>query len=375
VSENKFPYCTNGEQRQNDRGLNMAEFIGAVVVGAVLLIAIAGFFVFPTEQDERAEFAKIVVQIVGGAIILVGLRFTYLTLMLSAESDRRADKQLVIELQSKDADRFFKASEQLGSNEEAVRIAALYSLERIANERDDYYHQVIEVICSFIRGRSEVDRAGFEGYDQMPEKFPRTSNDIEAAFKVLARRKYMLGAGEKAPLDLRRANLCGLKITSADFQESDFSNALMIDISISKSNLSGANFALADLRWAAFTETNFIGTTFVVARLDDARFFYPPEVAEPSPTMALQSSFWSINDWRTHYERVDQEPVGLVASGRLFDHSNWHLATVEGVYFAVSDISGIKNLTPFARDYLEDQVENYMGHVEAHRNRYGPWGL
>src|SRR3712207_3611902 len=118
---------------------------GAILVA--LLVTVAVVPPRPPTLAERQDALTTVAPLVGAVVLGLNLVFTGRTV----ENPRRA---LDHAQENQKAERFFKASEQLGDKDsEDVRIAALYSLERLANDSPDYYNQVIWVICAFVRRR------------------------------------------------------------------------------------------------------------------------------------------------------------------------------------------------------------------------------
>jgi hypothetical protein len=138
-------------------------------------------------------------QVIGGIVVF----FTAFT----------AWRNLKVAEEKQVTERFSKAVEQLGHDDVHVRLGAIYSLERIANDSDKDYWQVMEILTAYVRGRSPWSEECEEAIrNEQQSEVPPLKIDIQAVLTVLNRRKHTLGHGESHPLDLsgtdlRKANL------------------------------------------------------------------------------------------------------------------------------------------------------------------------
>src|SRR2546425_4452568 len=87
--------------------------------------------------DLESKSRQTLAQIVGGAVLLVGLYFTAQTLRTTQEGQI--------------TDRFTKAITQLGDTNLAVRLGGIYALERIAKDSASDHGSVMEVLTAFVR--------------------------------------------------------------------------------------------------------------------------------------------------------------------------------------------------------------------------------
>jgi hypothetical protein len=177
----------------------------------------------------------------------------------------------------------FGSSEDLGyletSSEERtepnieVRLGALYSLERIAQDSPRDHITIMEIICAYVRENTSGDYYKATTHDQTPR------TDIQAAISVLARRsgnRIALEHSLKFRLDLRGAWLAFI-----DFGKGDFTGALLNNCVIEKGNLRdcvlrGCRFINCNLDGASFQETNLEGAFFTGSSIKapkDAPFF------------------------------------------------------------------------------------------------------
>lgn len=118
-------------------------FIGALLLALLFLL----LWKYPQRQvaavhdrkdriDLESKSRQTLAQIVGGAVLLVGLYFTAQTLRTTQEGQI--------------TDRFTKAIDQLGKDNLAVRLGGIYALERIARDSESDHWAVMEVLTAFV---------------------------------------------------------------------------------------------------------------------------------------------------------------------------------------------------------------------------------
>lgn len=212
-------------------------------------------------------------QTVGGIVLVIGVYFTWRNLIATE------DKQVT--------ERFTKAIEQLGSEKPEVCMGGIYALERIANDSKKDHWIVMEVLCSFVRHRSSIDKN--RGNQQT------ISKEIQAALTVIKRRKisqdpkqkildlsfsYLKGANLRGegfkPFfpgkeDFVRSNLREANFTGSNLELSDFTGSDLVGACFSKANLNAAEFTRANLLQADFTNASTTATKFEDANLLEAK--------------------------------------------------------------------------------------------------------
>ena len=166
-------------------------------------------------------------------------------------------------------ERFSKAVEQLGHEEISTRLGSIYALERIALDSDRDHWTVMEVLTSFIQEKSHSNQE--KDLSQANNNNSKLiGKDIQAALKVIGRRKYDRDPDDKS-LDLsfsnlakanlncavlKRANFYKANLRGVNLRKADLSEAYLGEADLSKANLRGAYLGEADLSKANLREAD-----------------------------------------------------------------------------------------------------------------------
>jgi uncharacterized protein YjbI with pentapeptide repeats len=204
---------------------------------------------------------------IGGAVILLGVYFTYRQLQTGRD-------QLQIAQQGQVTERFTRAIDQLGHTELDVRLGGIYALERIANDSPDDRATIAEVFTAFVRGHAPWPPRLLGQYvadapiEQVPELQVRAP-DVHAALTVLARRRPPHNS--PARLDLHAADLRKAILAGANLQQSILAGANLQDARLNSADLREAILDRAQLQGARLTGANLQDATFYHADLQGAR--------------------------------------------------------------------------------------------------------
>ncbi len=230
---------------------------------AVVAVGIVGSLVaWKLWDDLKDDSEPVTTTIRNVALIVGGLIAVLLAMWRSRVSERQADTNH----QGLLYDRFQRGAQMLGSESLSVRLAGIYSLERLANDDPVHYHvQIIQSFCSFVtnppRNGEQIELPS----GQAANAEQATRQDVRAAMYALGNRSEVgksLEREAEVRLDLRSARLIG-----CDLSEMDFSNALLGGADLSIANLFNCQLSGADLRSASLTKGNLEGTNFSGATL------------------------------------------------------------------------------------------------------------
>ena len=243
---------------------------------AILAVAAIGSVVaWQLWEDIEDQNEPISTTIRNVALIVGGLIAILLAMWRSRVAERQADTSQ----QGLLYDRYQRGAQMLGDGNLAVRLAGIYTLQRLAEEHPDQYHiQIMQLFCSFVR--SPTDDGRISRHDKARgETGSRLRADVQAALYAIGGRSQQGIAKERGSnnfsLDLRFANLKGafldaFNLSGAILTGSDLSNsslndaqldrAILFRADISYSSLSDANLAWARLSEAKFTEAVMLQT-------------------------------------------------------------------------------------------------------------------
>jgi Pentapeptide repeats (8 copies) len=201
-------------------------------------------------------------QVIGGIVVF----FTAFT----------AWRNLKVAEEKQVTERFSKAVEQLGHDNVHVRLGAIYALERIANDSDKDYWQVMEILTAYVRERSPWSEECEESNrNEQQSEVPPLKIDIQAVLTVLNRRKHTLGHGESHPLDLsgtdlRRANLQCARMQGVLLVKSHLEDANLKNAYLDRADLNGSHLERAYLSCAHLKDAQLNGSYLEDAQLNDA---------------------------------------------------------------------------------------------------------
>lgn len=304
--------------------------LGALLITLPLWSAITWMvnWIGPSNAAERIDVVTGAAQIIGGFALLLGLFFTHKSLQNSRRGVVLAQETLSLSQRSQDTDRFFRAVEQLGNTSSIdVRVGAVYALGALADDSEQHYKQVIEVIVHFLRRRTDSRTLTLP----LEERILSGRGDVQAAISTLARRRAF------GPNKVRDAlNLSGLVLEGYDFhggwfESCDFTGSALRNSDFSGAILHYARFANSDCQSCQFDGAGLISTRFVGTDLSGATFHdplnhYPLEtsmmmkiIAEQNPHHRL-ASFLSDRDYDEVNQRLGEE--GHRLRGALFFGAN-----------------------------------------------------
>lgn len=231
--------------------------------------------------------------VVGGVFLYLNFSLANKNFQLAIEKNATDKKLTELKLAS---ERFSKATEQLASDKLPARLGAIYALENIAREHEEYHWIVVEVLSAFIRdkkegaivisevsAKSEIEKEALRYLKKEATQYSlEISSDAQAALTVIGRRD--VNKDKNRIIDLTRANLRKVHIDNmanfsnvdfsyADLKEStlegNFSNANFRGVRLDYATLQGANFQKANIFFAHLNGTNLIGTN-----LTGTNFYY-----------------------------------------------------------------------------------------------------
>lgn len=229
------------------------------------------------------EYRKTIAQIVGGAVILIGLYFTGQQVILT-------NKQLNISYEGQISERFTRAIDQLGSEKLEIRVGGIYSLGQVANFSKNDHLAVLQTLSSFVRAHArnkklipdkrpkntiiidiKPDKKVYKGSLILKET-PRIRADIYAALNVITRRKEEYREKERSVLNFGKVDIRGADLSGGHFERSIFCFSNLKKVKFLKSHLENVDLRYTSLHDADFRGAYLNGTDFSYSVLYGANF-------------------------------------------------------------------------------------------------------
>jgi uncharacterized protein YjbI with pentapeptide repeats len=184
------------------------------------------------------------------------------------------------------ADRFMGAITQLGHGKAETRTAAIYALERIAQDFPKEHWTIMEILTAFVRENAVLEEQGEESSSAVSfgrrstrrqgqsdinfsEELPRIRTDIQAALTAIGRRNSQQDR-ENQKLDLRNTNIRGADLLGANLQRLDLRNSDLSGANLRGCDLCGSDLDGAKLSGSILYEANMLKTSLCGATLNQA---------------------------------------------------------------------------------------------------------
>jgi len=180
-------------------------------------------------------------------VTLVGVGLTFivgsLNLIVQWQSQRFQRQQEWI------TDRFTRAIEHLGNENQQVRIGAIFELEQIAKDSASYRPPIVSTLAAFVRQKMPASNVEKDQYvDVLLVRAP----DAQAALTVLCRSPLSdnrpgsseIGGLDLSRTDLRHARLADAQLYGANLYNCHLEGADLRHANLSKSNLRSAHFGI-----------------------------------------------------------------------------------------------------------------------------------
>jgi uncharacterized protein YjbI with pentapeptide repeats len=258
-------------RKPGTRTLALLTLGGVGVLLLVLFALLVGPWLFTKnlhelDDDQRLEAQNDVrttlVQALAGLAVAGGLLVTYRTYRLAREDQERRHQR---EDRTYERDLYTQAVEQLGHEQAAVRIGALYSLESLAQDQSEWRQTVVDVLCAYLRmpytpQSAPGPRAEPAAAQEMA--LPLPAHDPAQELQVRQTAQRILATHLRRPAETSGLDAQGRPPTPHE----TFWPGINLD-------LTGATLVELDLRDVSVVAARFRRATFTGAALfDDATF-------------------------------------------------------------------------------------------------------
>jgi uncharacterized protein YjbI with pentapeptide repeats len=340
-----------------------------VVAGALVL----DWYIDPQTSTEKKDLVQALGLITAGVAGAVGIFFTWRGQRLAREAQENnqrntqeqlanAQEELRLTRAGQITERFTRAIDQLGNESMEIRLGGIYALHRIANESEEDYEPIVEVLTAYIKKNS-----------------PRTSTalppaDIKATVAVLARLLVLRGHRGEEPLHLVPVELDRINLNEADFhvinrvvnlERANFQEALLSKANFSDTNLFFAYFEGADLRECRLLDANLGSGHLQEANLEQA------DLRETSLTFAdfrnatlRETGLYGAN--LTQADLRDAVLQGADLRDALFG----------GTLLQGADLKGadLRDTTHLTQEQLEEAIGDETTRLPDHLEHPAHWG-
>jgi hypothetical protein len=165
-------------------------------------------------------------------------------------------QQIDLQINQRVDERFSTALNLLGNNETSARTGAIYVLHELAIKKDAYRTQVVQILCSHIRSKTNE-----ESYKKTHAEHP--SNEIQTCINLLFKPEnkglytqvFAKEEGFPTP-DLSLAYLVGASFREAQCQGASFREAQCQGADFWRAQCQGASFEEAQCQGAYAFDTN-----------------------------------------------------------------------------------------------------------------------
>ena len=206
-------------------------------------------------RTTSVQIVAIIAQLFGGIAIFAGLIFAWgnLTTARDGQITERYTKAIG----------HLGAIDQLGNPAIEIRLGGIYALERISNESEKDYWQIMEILTAYVRKNSPIVNGNSNNQNKV-------SFDIQAILTVIGRCKYSFNAGEDKRLNLRGTFLQDADLFMANLEGAELNSADLSGAHLVMANLSGADLVMANLSDASLDEAHLEGAELSQAHLEGA---------------------------------------------------------------------------------------------------------
>ncbi|MFG2552462.1 pentapeptide repeat-containing protein [Streptomyces sp. NPDC048581] len=221
-------------------------------------------------------------------------------------------------------ERFTKALERLGSDQQYVRIGGILGLEQIVRDAPEQAAtDAARVLGHFIRDRAPMAAAAQEllGEENRPTStLPHElAADVQVALTALTRAESRTHVDPREVLDLHDLHLAGATLNQADLTEANLSGATLAGANLVGATLARANLREADLVRAYLPEATLTRADLHRAKLSGADLF-------GAKLNEVDLSDASINE----VNAADANLSGANLSGAMLEGANLSDANLSG---------------------------------------------
>jgi hypothetical protein len=249
-----------------------------LVVRRPWVLAIAGMAVLLSVLAISWNYGLEKTNWLSGGIIAVAIAYLASMLPLLRKEKPSDAQRAALELSrgGQVSERFSRATDQLGSEKVDVRVGAIYALEQIAEDSQELYWPIVEILTTFIRDHTKRHtRAEPEGEhsesDQRIVLEPKVAADVQAMATASGRHSGgYVAADIQAGLTVLARRNSAQDLGRLDLSWANIRGAVLLDASLERVNLQGADISVARLDRAKLRDADLRGANLRGAMLTGA---------------------------------------------------------------------------------------------------------
>ncbi len=214
------------------------------------------FFGDQDNINSKGELLKVVIQSIGGTVVLIGAIYSLNIAKASSENNKLIEKGNI-------AERFCNAISMLDSNKSGTCLGGIYALNEIAKDNSEYRQQVFNILVEFVNTNTK-NLSRWESLPKEERLKAKPAIEIETIIRLLFDKKKSIYKGNKATFR-------DTKLYGGEFNDCNFSFCTFRDVEFQNSWLQGAlfikceiyntDFTFSDLQVAYFTDSIIMNNT------------------------------------------------------------------------------------------------------------------
>ena len=248
--------------------------------------------------------------------------------------------------------RFGRAIEQIGDSKEAkdnegnllpnieVRLGGLYTLEQLAKEQPETYHNtILSVLCAYVRENApKIDTSTTEQTNEKPRE------DIQTTLTIIGRRGVRKISLPEIHNREPQINLSQLILTGANLQAANLEGAKLQKAKLQEANLQEANLQRANLEGAKLQEAKLLGTGLHRADLQQANLQQADlQYAQSQQANLQEADLREANLEGTQLQEADLQKAQLQGANLYeanLQQANLQEAKLQGANLEEADLQG-----------------------------------
>ncbi|QXP78859.1 MULTISPECIES: pentapeptide repeat-containing protein [Winogradskyella] len=225
------------------------------------------FWAYPNDENRNGEITKLIINIIGGFVVLIGLRAALIRAKASqkgiekqSESIKNQTSQIELTRISQTNELFKNAIEHLGSKSESIVLGGISELHFIASENKEKFSEVVlNILCSKLRSEASIKKDA----EEISKTITQTIIDYIYKTKVYT----------NLDSDISSTNLTGIKLNNTKIKNCNlsFSNIpwKMHNIEFENCNLTSIKCSLGKFKDIKIINCNIFHSKFNASEFEN----------------------------------------------------------------------------------------------------------